>query len=69
VTFDYNRERIRKEQGAYDTLKQATVKYNSECKYNGSRHLTKEEINEYMKAVDKNKYLKSIGKFEMEECN
>ena len=65
---DATRERIRKEQGAYDTLKQSTVKYNQECTYKGTRHLSKQEVDDYILAVDKDKYLQSIGKFDMEEC-
>jgi len=68
MTFDARRERLRKEKGAHDVFVQCTSKYEKECKYNGSRHLTPIEVNEYLNAYDKNKYLKSIGKFEMEVC-
>jgi len=68
MTFDARRERLRKEKGAHDVVVQCTYKYEKECKYNGSRHLTQTEVNGYLNAYDKDEYLKSIGKFGMEAC-
>ena len=65
---DARHERLRKEMANHNVNIQATIKYDKECTYKGSRYLTKSEINEYIKAVDKDEYLKSIGKFETEEC-
>ena len=36
--------------------------YENKCTYHGSLKLSKEQICEYLKASDKNKYLASIGK-------
>ena len=38
------------------------AKYEAECKYKGSVKLTPEEVQTYIQAKDKTKYLKSIGK-------
>jgi phage pi2 protein 07 len=62
VTFNSNRERMRKELDRKDTIYQCYVKYPKECKDNGSVKLTAEEMEEYINAVDKDDYLKKIGK-------
>jgi len=38
------------------------AKYGTECKYNGSVKLAPEEVQAYIQAKDKTKYLESIGK-------
>jgi len=67
MALNVNRIRLMKEKANYDVDKQCT-RYETECKDNGTRHLSKQEIYDYMKAYDKDKYLRSIGKFEMEMC-
>jgi len=67
--IDARHERLRKEKANHDVNVQCNIKYSIECKNKGSRYLTPDEMVEYIKATDKDEYLKSIGKFEMEECN
>ena len=67
--IDARHERLRKEKANHDVNVQCNIKYPIECKNKGTRHLSKQEIDEYILAVDKDSYLKSIGKFEMEGCN
>lgn len=38
------------------------AEYESKCKFNGSVQLMPEEVQAYIQAKDKTKYLKSIGK-------
>ena len=61
-------EFLRKEKANHDVNVQCNIKYPMECKFKGSRNLTPTEMEQYIKAIDKDKYLESIGKFEMEEC-
>ena len=68
MTFNANRERLRKENDRHNTNYQVYHRYPRECKYNGCRHLTQDEMQQYINAVDKDLFLKSIGKYECEDC-
>jgi len=68
MAFNATRIRLMKEKANYDVNVQCNIKYPIECKNKGSRYLTSDEMVEYIKATDKDEYLKSIGKFEMEDC-
>ena len=65
---DANRMRLMKEKANHDVDKQCTTKYEQESKFKGIRHLSKQEMEEYIKSIDKDQYLRSIGKFSMEGC-
>ena len=54
-------ERMRKQMGLSEERK-TIAKYETECRYKGSVKLTPEEVQAYIQAKDKTKYLKSIGK-------
>ena len=54
-------DRMRKLIGLEDQRKMI-ARYSNECKYKGSVQLAPEEVQAYIQAKDKTKYLKSIGK-------
>jgi len=61
------RERRRKWLAQHD-VNEMCKKYSLESTYKGRRQLTQDEIDKYIKSPNKDEYLKSIGKFEMEVC-
>jgi hypothetical protein len=69
MAINATRQRLMKEKANHDIDVQCK-KYETKCKYIGSRYLTKQEI-DYILNLPVNlqdDYLKSIGKFEMEGC-
>ena len=68
MALNANRIRLMKEKANYDLDVQCNIKYPIECKNKGNRHLTPTEMEQYINASNKDEYLKSIGKFEMEMC-
>lgn len=61
MTYNSVRERRRKRLAQMEVINQCT-RYENECTYKGSKKLTKDEIEDYINAVDKTAYLKKIGK-------
>jgi hypothetical protein len=65
VTFDYNRERLRKEKANYDVEFQSTTKYQQESKSKKKYKIPLDKIQGYLNASDKNTYLLKYAKCEV----
>ena len=67
---DSRHERLRKELANHNVNIQVTVKYDKQCTFKGTRHLTKQEIGFILQLPIsmQDDYLKKIGKYEMEMC-
>ena len=62
MTFNFNRERIRKEQDANNTTYQSTTKYQQESKSTGEWVVPKELIEQYISCPDKTEFLHKYGR-------
>ena len=61
MTFDYNRERLRKEKDRCDTVYQCNVKYQNESRSTKRYTIPKYLIEEYINCSDKDYFLKKYN--------
>ena len=61
MTFNFNRERIRKEQDVHNTTYQSTTKYQQESKSTAKWRVPKELVEQYMACPNKTEFLHKYG--------